>query len=186
MNTDLVRGYFEMSPEERLLEAIYEPELKAKREKAYAEFLAEVKKHKNKLNRSLIMQRRYARKRALPDDLTLEQYEETLSHFSYGCALTGQHNDIEQEHAIPLSIGHGGTTFGNCYPMASGLNQSKNNANIFEWFETNSQRFNLEQSRFDRLIEWLGKANGMTVEEYRDYVYWCHANPRSIDELKAN
>jgi hypothetical protein len=131
---------------------------------------------------SLIIQRRLARKRALPDNLTEQNYVKTLFYFGYACALTGETENLEKEHAIPLSIGHGGTTFENCYPMANGLNQSKGNKNIFEWFEANRQRFNLSQERFDRLIEWLGKANGMTVEEYRDYVYWCHANPRNVDE----
>jgi hypothetical protein len=138
-------------------------------------------------DRSVLLQhRRRARKSMLPDTLTNEEYAKTLEYFGNACALTGEMENLEKEHAIPLSIGHGGTTFGNCYPMANGLNQSKFNHNIFEWFEANRQRFNLEQERFDRLIEWLGKANGMTVEEYRDYVYECHANPNEIDVDVAN
>jgi hypothetical protein len=128
---------------------------------------------------------RRARKVALPNTLTASEYEITLNYFGHACALTGASFGIEVEHAIPISVGHGGTTFENCYPMANGLNQSKNNRNIFEWFEANRQRFNLDQERFDSLIEWLGKANGMTVEEYRDYVYECHANPNVIDEEVA-
>jgi hypothetical protein len=130
-------------------------------------------------------QRYRARKRGLLDTLTHGQYSKTLDYFGNACALTGRTDDIEKEHAIPQSIG-GGFTFGNIYPMVSGLNQSKSNKNIFEWFEANRQRFNLEQERFDRLIEWLGKANGMTVEEYREYVYECHANPNAIRDAKAN
>jgi hypothetical protein len=136
----------------------------------------------NKEKRAIISQRRKAREKSLPNDLTDAQYRKTLKHFGNACALTGRTSDLEIEHAIPISIGHGGTTFGNCYPMVNGLNQSKFKHNIFEWFEANRQRFNLEQERFDRLIEWLGKANGMTVEEYRDYVYECHANPNEISD----
>jgi hypothetical protein len=131
-------------------------------------------------------QRYRARKRGLLDTLTHGQYRKTLDYFENACALTGRTVDIEKEHAIPLSIGHDGTTFGNCYPMSTGLNQSKGNRNIFEWFEANRQRFELSQERFDKLIAYLASANAMTVEEYRDYVYGCHANPRSIDELEAN
>jgi hypothetical protein len=132
-------------------------------------------------------QRRRARKASLPNDLTIERYtNETLPHFENACAFTGRTDNLEMDHAIPISIGHGGTTFENCYPMANGLNQSKGNKNIFEWFEANRQRFNLEQERFDRLVEWLGKANGMTAEEYRAYVYECHANPNVIDDEKEN
>ena len=140
----------------------------------------------NNRNKTALKQaRRRARLAALPDTLTAEEYSKTLDYFGNACALTGRTTDVEREHAIPLSTGHGGTTFSNCYPMASGLNQSKNDTNIFEWFNANKQRFNLEQWRFDRLIEWLGKANGMTVEEYRAYVYECHANPNAIDEDEA-
>ena len=125
-------------------------------------------------------QRYLARKRLLPDTLTAEQYAETLAYFENACALTGETTDLHREHAIPLSVGHGGTIRENMYPMAGRLNISKGNRNIFEWFEANRQRFKLSQTRFDRLIEWLAASNAMTVEEYRDYVYWCHANPREI------
>lgn len=130
------------------------------------------------------LNKRRARKANLPDTLTVEEYEITLEYFGRSCALTGQSVELEQEHAIPISIGHGGTTLENCYPMANGLNQSKGNKNIFEWFDANRQRFELSQERFDNLINYLASANAMTVEEYRNYVYWCHANPRSIDELE--
>jgi len=139
----------------------------------------------NRDKRRLTKKRRIARKKNLPDTLTIEQYSITLEYFGNACALTGRTDNLEKEHAIPQSMG-GGFTFENIYPMTKSLNCSKYNHNIFEWFEANRQRFNLEQERFDRLIEWLGKANGMTVEEYRAYVYECHANPNVIDDAKAN
>jgi hypothetical protein len=136
----------------------------------------------NPEKRALSQQRRRARKAFLLDDFTAEQMAETFEYFG-GCVLTGSTSDIHWDHAIPLTTGIGGTTNGNMIPLRRNLNISKNNRNIFEWFEANRQRFNLEQERFDRLIDWLGKANGMTVEEYRDYVYECHANPREFDEI---
>jgi hypothetical protein len=139
----------------------------------------------NRDKEMLTKQRRRARKASLPDDFTVEQMEETLEYFG-GCALTGSKSDIQWDHVIPLATGNGGTLRGNMIPLRGNLNTSKYASNIFEWFEANRQRFNLEQWRFDRLIEWLGKANGMTVEEYRDYVYECHANPNEIDDAKAN
>lgn len=140
---------------------------------------------KNRDKRTLSNQRRRARRACLPALLSNEEYAKTLEHFGNACALTGKTDGLEKEHAIPISIGHGGTTFENCYPMTAGLNQSKFNHNIFEWFEANRQRFELSQERFDNLIAWLASANAMTIEEYRDHVYWCHANPRTIDELEA-
>lgn len=139
----------------------------------------------NKSSRNLRDHRRRARKAALPDNWNHSQQEEMWRYFGNACALTESTENLTLEHAIPIAIGHGGTVHGNMYPMDASLNTSKSSRNIFEWFEANRQRFNLPQERFDRLIEWLGKANGMTVEEYRDYVYWCHDNPRNIGEDEA-
>ncbi len=116
-------------------------------------------------------------KARLPYEWGNVEQSEVLSRFDGGCALTGN-SDIEWDHAIPVSTGHGGTTRKNMYPLRQDLNSSKGSLNIFEWFETAKERFNLEQSRFDALIEYLSKLNGMTTKEYRDYVYWCHENPR--------
>jgi hypothetical protein len=127
-------------------------------------------------------QNRRARKHSLPDNFTIEQNKMTFEYFG-GCALTGESYDIHWDHVIPLATGIGGTTYGNMIPLRSDLNLSKNDCNIFEWFEANRQRFELSQERFDTLIEWLASANAMSVEEYRDYVYWCHNNPRTIDEI---
>lgn len=102
--------------------------------------------------------------------------DKVLERFIGGCALTGS-DDIHWDHVIPVSIGHGGTILGNMIPLRSDLNVSKNNRNIFEWFPLAKKRFNLSQTKFDELIEYLAKVNDMTTNEYRDYVYWCHDNP---------
>lgn len=124
-------------------------------------------------------QRRRARKAMLPNTLTSAEYEDACKYFE-GCALTGENDHLNLEHAIPIAIGHGGTTEANCYPLRADLNFSKNDRNIFEWFEANRQRFNLSQARFDRLIEWIADKNEMSTEEYRKYVDWCHDNPREL------
>lgn len=129
--------------------------------------------------------RRRARKRILPDTLTPEQVEATEQYFD-GCALTQSTESNQLEHFIPLSIGHGGTTAGNCYPMTSTLNYSKNARNPFEWFEECKDIYELDRNRFDNLVEYLAIQNGMTVEEYRDFVYWCFDNPRTGDDIKAD
>jgi hypothetical protein len=129
--------------------------------------------------------RRRARIACLPYDFTDEQADEVLNIFDGKCPWTSS-TDIQFDHVIPIAIGHGGTTLGNMIPMRSDLNNSKNDSNVFEWFEANRQRFELSQERFDNIIDYLASANAMTVEEYRAHVNWCHANPRSLDELEAN
>lgn len=133
-----------------------------------------------------ITQRRRARKRGLPDNWTLEQQKGTWEYFNNACALTGEGGDIHEDHVIPLAVGHGGTTYGNMIPLRADLNDSKCDRNIFEWFSENRERFNLSEERFNRLIEYLATINGLTVDEYRQFVYWCHENPRNEDEIVAD
>jgi hypothetical protein len=121
--------------------------------------------------------RRRARRKSLPNDFTNDQMAKTLELFG-GCALTGEVSDLHWDHVIPLAINMGGTTFGNMIPLRSDLNTSKSDANIFEWFERNKERFNLDQERFDRLINWLASVNGMTTAEYRSFVDECFDNRR--------
>lgn len=124
--------------------------------------------------------RRKEREALLPNTLTINQTVKIMNAFKGCCALTGESDSITLDHVIPVSIGHGGTTDKNIIPMTARLNESKRDLNIFEWFESNKLHFVLSQKRFDNLIAWLASANAMTVEEYRNYVYWCHANPRDI------
>lgn len=120
--------------------------------------------------------RRRAMQKSLPNDLTNSEYKSTLEYFGNACAITGETEDIHADHVIPISIGHGGTTKGNMVPLTSKLNFSKNNRNVFEWFNHSKDSLNLSQSNFDTMISYLAKLNGKTISEYRDYVYWCHEN----------
>lgn len=124
--------------------------------------------------------RRKRRREALVDDFTNEQREALLDRFNGKCALTGKSLPIHLDHVIPLSIGHGGTTIANMLPIWQRINTSKNASNIFEWYEENGERFEVCPKRFYEAIEYLAELNGMTPDEYRDYVYECHANPNDI------
>lgn len=139
-------------------------------------------KSKNRLRTRLNEQRREARKKELPDTLTLEQKERILQVFNGSCALSGIKETIQFDHVIPLNIGHGGTTEQNIIPLAATLNSSKYDNNLFTWFDRNKERFNLKDEKFNRLIEYLADVNEMTVVEYRSYVYWCHDNPITVKE----
>lgn len=136
--------------------------------------------NKEKIN--IAQSRRRARKRMLPNEFTSEQLAELLKHFNDGCALTGSKEDINVDHVIPLATGHGGTTYGNMIPLRGDLNRSKHDANIFEWFESNRQRFELSEENFSKMIDYLAEINGVTAEEYRDHVFWCHENKQFFDD----
>jgi hypothetical protein len=141
-------------------------------------------REENRESDRLIKQRRSAREYLLPDNWTSEQRREVWLYFNNTCALTGEINDIHADHVIPLAVGHGGTIHGNMIPLRSDLNVSKQDSNIFEWFSENRERFNLSEERFNRLIEYLATLNGLTVDEYRQFVYWCHENPREPHEIE--
>jgi hypothetical protein len=151
--------------------------------KGKREYLTELSRNWRRNNpekATLIAERRRARKKSLPDDFTEYQMFVTLELFG-GCALTGEVFDLHWDHVIPLATGFGGTTYGNMIPLRGDLNLSKSDANIFEWFERNKERFNLSQSKFDRLIEWLAEVNGMTTDEYSNFVNGCFENKRNTD-----
>lgn len=129
---------------------------------------------------------RLAHKRSLPDTLTETQRSGTYTLFKDKCSLTGESKNLNMEHTLPLGIGHGGTTRENIVPMRMDLNISKGDRNVFEWFESNRERFNLNRRKFDDMIAYLAKVNGVTTKEYRDFVFWCHDNPRTVEHTEID
>jgi 5-methylcytosine-specific restriction endonuclease McrA len=72
--------------------------------------------------------RKAARKRGLPDGLTLPQWMVTLRFFRYKCAYCG--DDFQNiDHINPIWAG-GATTWGNCIPSCYHCNQLKNDKDI--------------------------------------------------------
>ncbi|MFK4417092.1 hypothetical protein ABH961_005681 [Bacillus sp. RC251] len=132
-------------------------------------------RRENKAKHNSYKQIRRARKNALPDTLTPEQIEKITTYFNGACALTGS-TDYELDHFIAITTGHGGTTFKNMIPLSRTLNASKNNKNPFEWFEDNKCRFKLDDNKFFSLIDYLANINGMSMKEFRDYVYKCYSD----------
>lgn len=124
--------------------------------------------------------KRLIRKGALINDFTQEDRVEVLERFGGKCALTGKDVPIHLDHVIPLAVGHGGTTKANMLPIWQRINTSKSDRNIFEWYKENGERFDVCPKKFEEAIEYLAELNEMSVAEYRDYVYECHAIPNDI------
>lgn len=123
--------------------------------------------------------KRRALKRALPVNNISTIYLST-------CALTEATTNLHLEHSIPLAWGHGGTTLENCYPLEGSLNQSKRDRNPFEWYENTGKYYGVKPELWNALIEELAKLHGITAQEYRDFVYWCEANKRTIEQVEAD
>lgn len=123
---------------------------------------------------------------ALPIIYGKEAWVAKMSEYSWRCSFSLEEGKLAMDHVIPVATGHGGTYAGNLIPLEKSVNSSKNDSNIFEWFGATRQRFELSQERFDQTIGRLASANALTVAEYREFVYWCHENKRTVDEIKAD
>lgn len=131
--------------------------------------------------------RRKERINSLVNDFTECDKDYVLTYFDGKCALTGKDVPIHFDHVIPVAIGHGGTTKANMLPIWQRINSSKGARNIFEWFEEKGEEYSVCPSLFEKAIEYLASLNEMTVEEYRGYVYECHANPNdNLTEVMSN
>lgn len=95
------------------------------------------------------------------------------------CAITGS-DKTHLDHFIPMNTGHGGTYEGNLILLSDELNLSKGTRNPFEWAETLTDD---QRTRFDKVVEYLADLNGLTVSDYREFVFWCFENKRSIEEI---
>ncbi|MGG3193930.1 hypothetical protein [Priestia aryabhattai] len=156
------------------------------KKKAYREANKEKEKERIKMwhkenpwKQRYYSQKRLARYKSLPNSLKEEQLETILNIYEHKCCLT-EVNDYTLDHVIPLNVGHGGTTFENIIPLSRVLNGSKQDKNIFEWAESVYKLYGFTLERFNEVITEVARRNNMTFDEYRDYVYWCFKNKRSL------
>lgn len=120
-------------------------------------------------------------KKGLVHELSPHDSIKIRKRFGRRCAITGDTN-IHLDHFIPLDTGHCGTYEGNLIPLSAEMNLSKARRNPFEWANT----LTLEQKQnFDRVVEYLSQLNGLTVPEYREFVFWCFENKRRIEDITA-
>jgi len=79
-----------------------------------------------------------------------------------------------------MSTGHGGTYEGNLILLDQDLNLSKSTSNPFIWAETLPSE---QKEMFDKVVQYLAEINGLTIDEYREFVFWCFENPRGIEDI---
>lgn len=110
---------------------------------------------RNKEKRKISYQRYHAKKRKLPNNLTLEQWNEIKQHFNNRCCYCGQAKKLEMEHFIPLSKG-GEYTINNIVPSCKSCNSSKFNYDFFEWYP---QKEFYSKERKEFILKYLGYKN---------------------------
>jgi len=107
------------------------------------------------------------------------------------CFLTGRQwtpdaVEIHRDHFIARNTGHVGGVIGNVLPMYYKLNMSKSNKNPFEWINERDVRNAVSADRWDELINYFAHCYGLTLNEYKNFVYWCYGNPRKIKDIKKD
>lgn len=118
------------------------------RQKRYA---ADSKLREQALNYS---RKRKALRRAAPiNDLTIKDWESSLSNFNNECAYCGKtERSLQQEHIKPISR-NGSNTKTNVVPACVSCNQNKK-AKPFELWYPAQPFYNRE--REDRILKWMG------------------------------
>jgi hypothetical protein len=124
--------------------------------------------------------------KALPNTLTALEYAKTLEYFNYRCALTGEIKNVSQEHFIAVVTGHAGTTAANIIPLRQDLNASKHAVEPFYWFELAEDDHGLDVDKWNEILGYLAHMNGLSIEEYVEFVKWCYRNQRTAEQVEAD
>ena len=132
----------------------------------------------NKIKMKIYNINRKAIRKSLPNSLTESDIKNILKTFGNKCSITNS-TDIDLDHFIPISWGHGGSYVGNVIPLDFKMNRSKTNKNPFEWVKG----IKIDLIKWNMLIEYLSKENGLTTGEFEKYVYWCERNKRKTKDI---
>lgn len=129
--------------------------------------------------------RRNAMDRLLPNTLNRRMYAVKQNA---ECALTGAKEDLHLDHFISVSTGHGGNYAGNIYVTTREINDNKAKKHpliYFQWLIIEGEK-NISSDKFETLLENMALLNGLTKDEFMDYVDWCYANPRTIEQARKD
>jgi 5-methylcytosine-specific restriction endonuclease McrA len=120
---------------------------------------------------------RLIREIAASNAIPIEEKNKALKQYNYSCALTGTENDLHIDHIISLGTGHASNSFEDLLLLRSDLNISKNARNIFEWAEQEYEHFGFTLDRFYEVMTEVASRSNMSLDEYKEYTYWCFNNP---------
>jgi len=127
---------------------------------------------------SIHNKKRRTMKQKLPFFFTTEHEEQLRTMYQHQCTLTSDQLNVQIEHFIPLSWGHGGTYKSNLYLLTRSLNISKRDKNPFEWIKQPHVQQQVNLKKWKELIQRLADEHHLTTEEFKHYVYWCEKNKR--------
>ena len=129
--------------------------------------------------------RRRAMKLALPFVKGANLWSSVKKRFDGRCAISNS-TDIVLEHVIPMSWGHLGTTVHNVVPMDATLNLEKGAKNFLDWVLSDEMASRIDEDKINDMIYYLAEKNGLSDDEYMNFIYWCEDNKRTVDEVIAD
>lgn len=112
----------------------YDQRRKREKREEYNAYMREYNKREEVAEkRRVYWQKRYAKKMALPNAFTLQEWEDVKGQFNHACAYCGEEKELTQDHFIPLSKG-GEYTINNIIPACISCNVSKKDKDFFKWY----------------------------------------------------
>ncbi|MFC8688150.1 HNH endonuclease [Brevibacillus porteri] len=114
----------------------------------------------NKEYKRFYVQKRRAKQKQLLNDLTEEQYLETLQFFEHSCVYCGVSEEdhllinntvLHQDHVIPLSK-NGAYTKSNIVPACDSCNKSKKNRSLHNFYLSKE---NFTEAQYRNIIQFL-------------------------------
>ncbi|WP_338786260.1 hypothetical protein [Metabacillus sp. FJAT-53654] len=123
--------------------------------------------------RTVYKQRERARKLNLPDSFTEEEYLELKSFAAGKCMISGKEVELEIDHFQALSKGWLGSTKGNMILVSEEVNQAKRTMSLFEFLQSPRSKGLVDKEQLQRTLEYLAQANGMSMNEYIQFLYDC-------------
>ena len=115
-------------------------------------------------------QKQLAEGNKVPENgLPLKEWKKVIDYFDNECAYCGERDtELEQDHIIPVSKG-GKYEMGNIIPACRSCNSSKQNKNIYEWYEQQEFYNGLKLNKIVNFCKLynvnLRKVNVNTLEE---------------------
>lgn len=107
--------------------------------------------------------------------------QDMFDDFGRSCAFTGRTDNITLDHLIPRKKAYGEVeNFSNLLPICLAINISKNNKNLFEWFDKKGEQLGIPEDRFRKAVEYVANKLNMTFDEYKvfyDSMYYREDKP---------
>lgn len=141
----------------------------------------------NRDMRRVYKQRERARYFGTPDYFTLEDWLELKAFANGRCMISGRKSDnLQVDHVMSLSKRVLGSTKGNIILVCEEVNQAKHQMSLFEFLQSPRSKGLVDPEQLKRTIQYLAAANGMTPEEYLNFLWRAEQLAKDMKEFFEN